>query len=63
MPIYEYECQKCGERIEKIQKVADPPLEDCNAPECSAKGTLKKLISKTSFRLKGAGWAADGYGK
>jgi len=62
MPIYEYKCQKCGFLIEKIQKINDPPLEKCTLEECSPKGTLKKVISKTSFQLKGSGWASDGYG-
>lgn len=57
MPIYEYECQACGQRVEKLQKVGDPPPRKC--PAC--KGSLKKLISQTSFHLKGGGWYKDGY--
>ena len=58
MPIYEYECQSCKDVIEKWQSLADQPLNIC--PSCS--GTLKKIISQSSFQLKGGGWYADGYG-
>ncbi|WP_376692623.1 FmdB family zinc ribbon protein [Wenzhouxiangella sp. EGI_FJ10409] len=53
MPIYEYRCQSCGHELEKLQKIADPPLVDC--PECGAPA-LTKLISAAGFRLKGSGW-------
>jgi len=53
MPIYEYRCESCGEELEKIQKFSDPPLTDC--PACG-KPALKKLVSASSFRLKGSGW-------
>lgn len=53
MPIYEYRCEACGEELEKIQKFSDPPLTDC--PACG-KPALKKLVSASSFRLKGSGW-------
>src|SRR3989338_3450758 len=52
MPIYEYECLSCTEVHEKIQKFADEQLTIC--PKCG--GKLKKLISNTSFVLKGTGW-------
>jgi len=57
MPIYEYGCSECGKRIEAFQKIADEPLTTC--PDCG--GELSKLISNTSFVLKGGGWYADGY--
>jgi len=57
MPIYEYECEECKKVVEAIQSFSDAPLTDC--PSCS--GTLQKLISKSSFHLKGGGWYADGY--
>ena len=70
MPIYEYECQKCGHRFEKIVKVDDP------APACTfaletnhpnllerCDGETKKLISLNNFHLKGGGWYKDGYEK
>ncbi len=58
MPIYEYLCQKCGHRLEIMQKMSDKPLSKC--PEC--KGKLEKIISQTSFQLKGAGWYVSEYG-
>jgi len=53
MPIYEYQCQKCSHQFETIQKVSDPLLVVC--PACGEE-TLKKLVSKAAFRLKGGGW-------
>ena len=53
MPIYEYQCEACGAHLEKLQKISDPVLKDC--PECN-EASLKKMISATSFRLKGTGW-------
>lgn len=53
MPIYEYRCQACGAELEKLQKISDPVLTDC--PECGRE-TLVKLVSASSFRLKGGGW-------
>ncbi|MCK5829761.1 MAG: zinc ribbon domain-containing protein [Methylococcales bacterium] len=53
MPIYEYQCQACGNEHEAIQKMSDDPLVDC--PECN-KPELKKKISAAGFRLKGSGW-------
>lgn len=53
MPIYEYRCDACGAELEKLQKISDPPLQDC--PECG-RAALAKLVSASSFRLKGSGW-------
>ena len=53
MPIYEYQCEACGHKLEKLQKMSDDPLTDC--PECS-KPKLRKLISAAGFRLSGGGW-------
>ena len=53
MPIYEYECLTCKIRFEKIQKISDEPIRICQ--ECNS-DAVKKLISATSFRLKGQGW-------
>lgn len=53
MPIYEYRCASCGAELEKLQKISDPPLLEC--PECG-RDALVKLISASSFRLKGSGW-------
>ncbi|MFA5353044.1 MAG: FmdB family zinc ribbon protein [Thermodesulfovibrionales bacterium] len=57
MPIYEYECIQCGKNHEIIQKFSDAPIEKC--PDCG--GQLKKLISNTSFVLKGTGWYVTDY--
>lgn len=57
MPIYEYECTKCGEIEEAIQKFSDKQLYKCRF--CS--GKLRKLISHNSFQLKGSGWYASDY--
>ena len=53
MPIYEYECQSCRHRLEKLQRLSDEPLTDC--PDCG-ESALKRLISAAGFRLKGSGW-------
>lgn len=58
MPIYEYDCQKCG-TFETSQKITDKPLAKC--PTC--KGKVKKLISNTSFQLKGTGWYITDYAR
>lgn len=56
MPIYEYECRKCGV-FDYEQSIADRPLARC--PKCRSKVT--KLISASAFHLKGGGWYSDGY--
>lgn len=57
MPIYEYQCSDCHTVFEVQQKLSDPPLKSC--PQCS--GPVRKLVSMTSFQLKGGGWYSDGY--
>ena len=57
MPIYEYECRDCGKHCEVIQKFNDEPLSIC--PECG--GNLHKLVSQSSFILKGNGWYVTDY--
>ncbi len=57
MPVYEYECPACEIVHEVQQRIADDPLQDC--PECG--GPVKKIMSRSSFQLKGGGWYADGY--
>ena len=59
MPIYEYVCEKCGKLNDVLQKVSDPPPERCNG--CGAKGKLYKIVSRSSFVLRGGGWYADLY--
>ncbi len=58
MPIYEYECESCGHRVEQMQRMSDPPLKTC--PAC-AEDAMKRLISQTSFVLKGSGWYKTDY--
>jgi putative FmdB family regulatory protein len=58
MPVYEYQCEACGQVEEAFQKISEPPLEACS----SCKGHLKKLISQSSFHLKGSGWYVTDYG-
>jgi len=57
MPIYEYHCKTCKKHFELLQKISDPPLAKC--PDCGK--SVKRLISQTSFTLKGGGWYKDGY--
>ena len=58
MPIYEYACGKCDHEFEREQRISDPPVKTC--PECRSR-KVKKLISRTSFVLKGGGWYSDLY--
>ena len=57
MPVYEYECNDCQKVFEIQQRMSDDPLSIC--PECE--GSVRKLMSMSSFHLKGGGWYADGY--
>ena len=59
MPLYEYQCEKCGHRFEKIQKFSDPPIETC--PKCG--GAVHKLQSAPAFQFKGTGWYVTDYAK
>jgi len=53
VPIYEYRCESCDHRLEKLQRMSEGELKDC--PECK-RPTLKRLVSAPAFRLKGSGW-------
>ena len=57
MPIYEYQCSKCGEIFEAFQKISDDPLTECKF----CQGKVEKLISQSSFQLKGSGWYLTDY--
>ena len=59
MPIYEYECEKCGKTIEVIQKMSDKPLKKHDG--CG--GALTKLISAAGFQFKGTGWYVTDYAR
>ena len=58
MPIYEYACGACGNEFEAEQRITEEPLKTC--PECQSR-QVKRLISQTSFVLKGGGWYSDLY--
>jgi putative FmdB family regulatory protein len=58
MPVYEYECSACSHRFEEWQKINDKPVKVC--PKCKAR-KVERLISHTSFQLKGGGWYGDLY--
>jgi putative FmdB family regulatory protein len=58
MPIYEYKCKKCGKEFEVFQRMTDPVVKSCG----SCKGPVQKLVSMSSFHLKGSGWYVTDYG-
>lgn len=58
MPIYEFRCEECNAVSEFSMKMSDPNPTTC--PKCKA-DSLKKMISKSGFQLKGGGWFADSY--
>ena len=58
MPVYEYACEKCQSEFEVEQRITDGPIKSC--PRCKSR-KVKRLISKTSFVLKGGGWYSDLY--
>ena len=59
MPLYEYECDDCGHRFERIRKFSDPPLTTC--PECD--GPIRKLLSPPAIQFKGTGWYVTDYAR
>jgi len=59
MPLYEYQCKKCGHRFEKIQKFSDPKIKKC--PECG--GAVEQLLSPPAVQFKGSGWYVTDYAK
>ena len=59
MPLYEYQCKKCGHRFERIQKFSDPPVKKC--PECG--GKVEQLLSAPAVQFKGSGWYVTDYAK
>ena len=59
MPIYEYRCRKCGNEFEEWQKITDPPTQTCG--ECG--GEASRLISPSTFILKGTGWYVTDYAR
>ena len=63
MPIYEYACKKCDGEFEVSQRITDEPLKRYPCPHCGKRTAVTKLISRSSFHLKGSGWYATDYGK
>jgi putative FmdB family regulatory protein len=59
MPLYEYQCDACGRRFERIQKFSDPPVDVC--PTCG--GSVRKLLSSPAIQFKGSGWYITDYAK
>lgn len=59
MPLYEYECDRCGHRFEAIQKFSDPLIETC--PRCE--GPVRKLMASPAFQFKGSGWYITDYAR
>jgi putative FmdB family regulatory protein len=59
VPIYEYQCSKCGEVFEAFQRITDEPLTKCKF----CQGKVEKLISQSSFQLKGTGWYLTDYAR
>jgi putative FmdB family regulatory protein len=59
MPLYEYQCESCQKRFEKIQKFSDPLVETC--PSCG--GRVNKLLSSPAIQFKGSGWYITDYAK
>jgi len=59
VPIYEYECKKCGHLFEVIQKVSDGPIKKCE----KCKGKVERLISSPAIQFKGSGWYVTDYAR
>jgi putative FmdB family regulatory protein len=59
MPLYEYECESCGKRFERIRRFSDPPIETCVA--CG--GPVHKLMSSPAIQFKGSGWYVTDYAR
>ena len=59
MPLYEYQCDVCANRFERIQKFSDPPVDAC--PACG--GAVRKLLSSPAIQFKGSGWYITDYAK
>jgi putative FmdB family regulatory protein len=59
MPLYEYQCESCAKRFERIQKYSDPPIETC--PSCGSH--VKKLMSSPAIQFKGSGFYINDYAK
>ena len=64
MPLYEYECSKCGDRFEVIQKFSDDPVRvHSENGGSSCDGSVRKLLAAPAIQFKGSGWYVNDYGK
>ncbi len=59
MPIFEFKCHTCADQVERLQKHNEPPP---TCGKCPDSPMMIRMVSRSSFRLKGTGWAHDGYG-
>lgn len=59
MPLYEYECSRCGERFERIEKFTAPHTQKC--PKCA--GKAERLLAPPAFQFKGSGWYVTDYAR
>ncbi len=59
MPLYEYECAKCKQRFERIEKFSDPPVKTC--PQCN--GPVSRLVCSSALQFKGSGWYVTDYAR
>ena len=59
MPLYEYQCEECGQRTEVLQRVGAPPIGPC----ASCGGEMRRLVSAPAFRFKGSGWYVTDYAR
>src|SRR5262245_26984564 len=60
MPLYEYQCDNCGNQFELIRKFSDPPVTTCQ--KCCAE-KVRKLVSSPAFQFKGSGWYVTDYAR
>ena len=61
VPIYEFQCKKCGHRFERMLKMSDPHPTDC--PDCGTKNSVEQLLSAPAVQFKGSGWYVTDYAK
>ena len=60
MPLYEYECEACGQRFELIRRLSDPEVDVCTL---CGKGPVRRLLSSPAIQFKGSGWYITDYAR
>jgi putative FmdB family regulatory protein len=60
MPLYEYECEACGQHFELIRRFSDPDVDICTA---CGKGPVRRLLSSPAIQFKGSGWYITDYAR